>query len=612
MAPACATAWDADTSLKKIHESVSKLGALLKSSAEAHSQLHHDVSGQKPGNKDLSSAKKLQVLAHQALIHGISAKVAHDAIIDNIDISRKKLRVDQDKLHSNRLRLENLTYEKRILQREINACRGSSSSVISKLNIDLPRAVNCSESDKACDDAHGALMDTLNSELGKRRAMKNEVDEAVAATKSKRRKLMDTKQGLRELPKVIKSLSSVIEPVKGSLQVSESSVGSVSELERVYKLPGPLYILARQALAYREVSLGEISVEVLGVRDVTGDEGFEAKRKGGVYLMHPMRVQIDIHDMTGADRVLRVWFRYHVNLEIITVRSVMVVEGKETPSFPTKELQMLYPFDYGEESPNACNAHLQNGSFKFELQAAQKGRPYVWANMICGVPCLKGMKGGDQWTESEKDIAKWPERASEVGYHKRFKDVIVKLQNRMKAIISLKAQIEALLNRELPISGGDVGLPGEIKAKIVDFVKLSADEWKGKPGLGRRGTEGRYTEVWCMSVSTDAVKVKCMIGVEPDYPVGSPVFRLERTDGNGGVTEKDIVELERCVNEHGIQPQMAERDIVLGAQIAAMLTYMDRLEAVSASMDEGVVDSGTGEVRGRTRCKRDSMLRNLV
>lgn len=545
--------------------------------------------------------KEIQKLTQKMLVQTVSIKLAHDAIISKVDESRKKIQANQDELLDARQHVENLSYEKRMLQREIADCKSEQGTNLSRLKLSLPPQTG----DTA---AHKKLMSLLDEERNRRKSTHNEVQKVIEETRVKRKRLCETRVALRGLPHVVKSLTTAMEPVKALLNIDGTGVGSAGELSQVQKLPAPLYVLAREALVYREVNPGRIGVAILG-EAVCDQTSFQEMSKVDVYCSYPMQVQIDVIGEGGAE-VLRIWFRYHVVLEVVSVKCAMLLDGKEVASFPLKELQMLYPLDFGEESPNASNAYLENEQFKFDQARAKGWRPYIWANLICGIACLKSVKVvGGKISKDVFEVSKWPETAAGQALHIRFKDVMETLQGRLRAVVSLKKQIENLLRNQLVVTPAEMGLGKEVEAQLKDFEKLARQDWAAFSGLGRTGTDGKYTEVWSMTVVKGKVEIKCIMGLEPDYPVGPPTFRMVCEKGGGLVTEKDMLDLERCVNEVEMKGKGKE-ELLMGGQITALLTYVDRLVAGSASMDEGVVDSGMGEVKGRTRSKRDIMLCN--
>ncbi|KAI0562740.1 THO complex subunit 5 [Gracilaria domingensis] len=527
----------------------------------------------------------------------VSLKSSHDLLVRKVDDARKESRKEQDKLLSARSRLDNLKYEMKMLQDEIDSCETASSSHMKKLDFEIPD-VTTVEDDGAAKHQH--TMDTLSNELLKRKAAQKRVEEILDVVKMKRKELDETKSALRGLPSLLGSLDNDLKPLRSLIHSKPLTYTSSPTIPEAQQLPAPLYVLARQAMGYRD-TFGELSVSILG-------EAPKRPLRKDPYAVHPMRVQIDVH-CDGIEQALRVKFSYHINLNVVSVSSVIVADGTETPSYPTKELQMLYPFDFGEESPNPSNAYLERGTFKFDVSKAHGSRPFVWANVVCGITSMLPVESHRARGADESQFAKWPSRAMEISGHVRFKDVCETLRSRLKSIVSLKKQIELLLSKRLPVLPAEIGIRTEPKSRLEDFVKLPPQDWAGDERLAREGTGGKYTEVWCMVISCEALRINCMIGIEPDYPIGPPVFRLVCDKGSELVCEKDVLDLERCVNELSESENLkGHEELLLGAQIIALLSYLDSLYNISFGVEEDGMDTLSKVINGRTRSKRASMM----
>ncbi|CAN8077122.1 unnamed protein product [Agarophyton chilense] len=547
-----------------------------------------------------SFESRLRDASRKMLGQFVALKSSHDLLIKQVDKARKESRKEQDKLLHARSRFDNLKYEMKMLQDEIELCGTGPSTHIKKLESVLP---NIHLSPKGEDDgpsAHQQTMDVLSNELLRRKAAQKQVDAVLDDVRKKLKELDDTRSALRGLPNLLGSLESDLQPLRNLIQRKPVIYKASPTIPQAQQLPTPLYVLARQAMGYRD-SFGDLSVSILG-------ESPKRPIRKDLYAMHPMRVQIDIH-CNGIEQALRVKFGYHVHLNIVSVSSVIVADGTETPSYPTKELQMLYPFDFGEESPNPSNAYLEKGSFKFDISKAHGCRPFVWANVVCGISSMLPVESHRARTSDESNFAQWPSRAMETSGHLRFKDVCETLRNRLKSIVSLKKQIEMLLAKRLPTLPVDIGTTIEPKSKLEDFVKLPPQDWAGDERLAREGTGGRYTEVWCMVISREALRINCMIGIEPDYPLGPPVFRLVCDKGSEFVSEMDVLDMERCVNElSDCEKLKGHEEVLLGAQIIALLSCLDRVYNMCFGEEKEGIDTQSRTMNGRTRSKRSSMM----
>jgi len=257
---------------------------------------------------------------------------------------------------------------------------------------------------------------------------------------------------------------------------------------------------------------------------------------------------------------------------------------------------MLFPFDFGDESPNPANAHVEKGTFAFDHTRAGGARPYVWANIICGITCLKGMMSAPSVTGCEStQFHKWPEVAAQQRSHIRFKEVVSTIRARLLALTVLRRQLDQLLVKQMPVMATDLGFPKEPESRLDEFKPAASHTSQERARLGRCGTDGKYTEIWSMSVSRAGVKIKCLIGIEPDYPIGTPVFHVMCESKKFGISERDFLDLENRVNSFSIREEhKIHQDLLLGSQIMAMLTYVDQL--VDSSTANAAVGSNAASI----------------
>lgn len=537
--------------LSRLLQNISKLRNAITQSASVHTQAATTPNG--------AAEASLRTVNRNMVVQCLLAKMAHDDIVSTVDKSREGLREDQQQLRNVQLELDNVRYEREMLQQQISACRKMENGNLRKLEIQLPEI--SAEKEEDAKAAHTRMVGILNEELGRRKRMREEVDGAKDEREKKKAKLDESREALKGVPAAIKSLATATVPIRKMLGVSEHCVTEPHVVGRMRALPEGLYVLARSLLGYAE-SVGGVEV-VVGDVKVEGD-GMD------VYEMHPLCVQMDVR-LVGGKECLRVVFRYHEKLDMVSVTSCVAVDGKEDSGYDTNGLVMLYPYDYGEIAPNANGVYKEDDSFEFDYNKLKGGRAFVWANVLCGISCLPQLSTNGAADENGK-FSGWPARAAAALKHICVRDVVEALERRLAGIVELKRQLAVLATREVPVSAEDMGMTKLPDTKIEEFVRLSAKDWDNKGMLSRAGTGGKYTQAWRMALCMGEIKVSCMIGVEPDYPVGKPVFRLHL--GGGEVGEKDVVELERGVNGY----EMRKKNVnVLGRMVVSLLRGVDEL-----------------------------------
>lgn len=447
-----------------------------------------------------------------------------------------------------RQKLLTLRYERGALEREIASVRAQSRSTFEKVDLKVEKEVDVNVDEETALEMHKGVLKLLEEELERRREVKKQTVDVRKRKEEKRQALANMKESLRNLPEVVRKLGEMVEPVRSLVEVKNSGRATEREISEVRTLPGPLYVLGREALGYRSMFEGRISVKVVE----------ESANERGLYRAYPKKIRIEVHGGEEAGRKsLAIVWKYHEELRIVSVKGT--VEGMEGEEW----LRRLFPFDEGDETPNAGNSHLEGGSFRFDVSKAGDSKPYVWANLVCGIGCLSRFEGGEDVVG-----AGWAGVAGQMEGHLRFKEVVEALHGRLVSRVILDRQLECLTARRLIVEAGELGLE-QAESVVEDFVRLAREDWDT--------SHGRFMQVWGMRVKNDGVKVNCMIGVLPDYPIGPPVFRLD-CEGGGGICEKDVVELEYAVNAFAIEDER-KKNFLLSGQIGKMLLGVDALVA---------------------------------
>lgn len=591
MTPIFAGTPDSSASLARLHDAVNTLRHALNKCVVRRSEMAKSNTL----NSD-DSNNELRTLSQHMLSQTVMVKLAHEAIIRDVNDSRQKIRNDQEELLKGRLKQQNLEYEKQMLQREIAECRAMKSPKLSKTGVTVPTTLfDASESDEAMTRNLKVANSALQDELSARKKMDAEVETELRKTESKRRKLTVLRNTLRQVPDAVRAVSGVVEPVRRSVTNDRLGVGSREELERMACLPSPLYVVAREAAAFREAFDTLLSIRVIkeNSKDPVAKKGDES------YVANELAVELEVGAEDIDDIRLRVIFRYMEKLGIVVVRASVVVGNSECVEYPTKDLRFLFPHDRGNDSPRASNAHLEDGTFTFDVDKAG-GRAFVWANVLCAIECLPainlgGVPGhGSEWVRELQDMMR----------HCQFREVVSALRSRLVSIVHLKQQVDRLMSKRVCVKATDIGFKAEPQARIEYFTRLGRGDWSPQ-GLVRDGDDGSDTEVWSMRVIGDnGTLMSCLIAIEPDYPLSRPIFRVKMNGGIDGVVERDVTDVERCVNEFDMSKKLGQkRELLLGAQVTALLVCVDRLEDAYSGQNEEIIDGLKVLGTGRTRSK---------
>lgn len=253
---------------------------------------------------------------------------------------------------------------------------------------------------------------------------------------------------------------------------------------------------------------------------------------------------------------LSLFFRFHPALEIVTVSCVS--RNLPTP-LTTDDLCALFPFDFGDRSPNPANAHWLDGTFEWDRQhVAGGGRPYLWANLLCGLhfPGILRSNMNDVQEVIPGEFLRWPEQAMNTPAHLRFVDVMRKLLQRVEQKRSLCAQLASLCSKKIPIHWTAIGLSKAPDATLSVFVPCPAEE--GGDGFEwAAAINEKVIQVWAfVAEHPSGVALAGIVGIEPDYPSSKGHIRVS-SQGKIVVPGADIREIEDNVNPSPPEPPLS-------------------------------------------------------
>lgn len=625
-------------SLTRIQLAINNLRNALNHQAIQQAQFNRQ-----PGSDDneIQGQKHAQVVinertANDILSHTIAVKLAHDAIMRDVEETRVKIRTTEDQLLHVRLRLDNLQYEKRVLQREITMCHNVKSPKLIQTGIKLPRSLF----EPQLDDAVMArsLKEanvTLQAELNSRKKLQENVEKRRKQRDEKQQRLLQLKENLKSIPKAVRQIYDVVETVRNSVSSIGNhhvkSVGSRDQLDRISKLPTPLYILAREAHAYRQVFDSSLDVTILNesvkdyeIKNIREDDE-KAKdtdsptdvndRNGNPTSMKRMASSLENNTVYSGcgysiklevsqgledgedlrakskdvrEERLRVIFRFLPKLGLVVVRAVVISEGLECDEYPTKELRLLFPNDDGGRSPNAVTCYLDKRELNFQFDATlARGRAFIWANELCGIECMP-----------EVGKSRWPGQLHEMRGPKRFEEIMMMLKGRLRGIVHIKRQVDWLMGKG---PHDDQALDEKyrgVSAKISDFTRVSKGEWSENIKARYRNCD---VEVWKVKVAgAKGLNLESMITIQPDYPLARPTFHMNMVrwgEGTPGLNDRELADMERLVNEAEVRDELRlgdRQDLLLGAQVLSLLRLVDKTEGLS---------DHSGKVGGRARVR---------
>lgn len=594
---------DGDSMVDVTHSEAKPLQILIDSISELRVALQTYVS-KNPATDNEVAAKDEAYLSLLSQI--IRIKVSEDTILSMVEGRRRDNKQTGEKLMQLRVKLNNLQYERKQLHSEIGKCKGTQSSKLDEalgpLGLNPFSASGGSGSDAAVQAAH----DALNKELEERQELQRKVEKLQGLIDGRKQEYKAEQEKPKNLPRQIQAIVDVIRPVQRALGGASAlsgadavpcGVGKDEELQGMSKLPQPLYVLARQAVAHREAFDKDLKVAVAVNKAAAGDMVTGSE----LYAEHESKVVVQVGrerkdsdkdiraeegeidengalgDETESERMrhahgvqLRVTFRFVSVLGVVTVVGE-AVDGDDLVSenYPLSELRGLFPDDDGARWPvGKAEALLErrmkeNGVSRADEMARVRGRAFVWTNVAAGVECMP-----------HPEAVRWTDEVRRLGEHVRFGEVVGALKRRLLSAVHLRRVVDFLAGsgRVNPVTPADIGLGGggrAVAAKVSDF----------------RRTDGRPEE-WRMKVEGIAKKLTlhCTVWVNVDeYPHVAPTFEVREAVAKGvQVPERNNVELQRVANEARVSHAIAHvPELVLGTQVATLLH-------VVGSIDDGM------------------------
>lgn len=172
-----------------------------------------------------------------------------------------------------------------------------------------------------------------------------------------------------------------------------------------------------------------------------------------ILKVHPLKVILIVKQ---KDVSIVLTFSFLMNLKIVTVQSSTEVP-KQLPGISAGDvlnsqsiLQALYPNDLGLDSPHPATSYILkcNGiDGDFSQYIPELGRPYVWAQRMCGLDFL----ASDLPNTSEKiTIAKLPGEPCSKLCVATIENVLVELKKNLKRRLSLMSELLELETGNLP------------------------------------------------------------------------------------------------------------------------------------------------------------------
>ncbi|XP_050520529.1 THO complex subunit 5 homolog isoform X2 [Daktulosphaira vitifoliae] len=578
--------------------------------------------------KDNPSKEKLEEYKNDAVHIFLILKKLNR--LDKIRSKQKKdlLNKKKQEIDSKHLQQENLLNELFYLKKEISKCLQyksidseidlvpleSFSKVANLSNEDIEKFQNGSMSE------HELHVKRLQYELEQRQTQQKQCDEVE---KNKEKILFEIQEESRILQGILpmlKDIHSASLPLQQCFGLDPCQVKSYPD--NVNLLPKPLYYLYIQTDAFREATNKSVLVSTDGDEEearrfdanknqaieINSDEELDMPKpkkrhhkksridtkdvqQRSLLTKHPLSVKLTINLQNSTQFVIE--FFYLVNLNIVTVTVTSSWSGfsssysRELLS-PISILDSLFPGDNGNESPNIVNYH-QLDEMTAEFNSLDVGKPYIWAQNICGLDFLNCDKPDHLVSRNHISL------------------VLKAIDNRVKTRISLISQLDCSdLERRFSINGVN------LTSVLSPWNTMSWDNYNKLQYCKSHVQSGIVSEqdlLFKRVVNYKTAALTVVMAIKCDYPVSSPIFALqlnmptvnEGTSVLNSTNNNSIRELEREINIFNEPKEDSNVNEMLINLIGRLVVCFEVMMETWGHPDFPKTKTVLYNIRGRTR-----------
>ncbi|CAO1334869.1 unnamed protein product [Diamesa hyperborea] len=582
---------DCFAQLKKLIEEVSELKE--DKSEEAKSQI---IEKRIQGSLIVVKLKKLNRLDKILLRSGRDS------------LQKEKLQVD-----SNRLRLQNLIYEAAHLKKEIQKCYQfkSEDEDIQLISLEefqekAPETLNTPE---VSNDDHALRLARLEFELQQRREYDKLCKELQQDKEKVAKDIISEKEKLESLDPRLQEVRKATRPIQEILGMPFEKEWEIQRLARL--LPPPLYMAYSKLSAYSEVIDKYLSCSIEGDEDEAkqlevdrkqaklnkevqveeedsendnDDNDFDEsenrhkqrrqsraillnQKREKLFKHHPLSINFNINTK-NREETLSITLIYLPALGFVTVQCKFSFDHSQSIAAgdiitQDRILNSLYVDDYGNDSPNPKTAFQLNNlqldvkNLTQLLDDKKLGKPYKWAQRLCGLNFLAKLNNDECYDLCEETVPK----------------LIRQMRKRLNARMKLYYQIQTL---EI----GKLSTTSTVKTSSIlqQFVALSFSEYAAI-SCTRKFVDHQIVNsndlYYRAIVTRGSAKLECYIAVPGDFPTDLPLFAILLSWNDEKYHSENNSHLREI--EHWINSMQAEKSIdnILPLQLQRAMSSMD-------------------------------------
>lgn len=313
------------------------------------------------------------------------------------------------------------------------------------------------------------------------------------------------------------------------------------------------------------------------------------QRKTNLFKAHPLSVTLTIASRSPVNGSLVLTFFYLPQLGLVTVSPAPKTDFLAATSIAASEtvnpitlLDALYPDDMGIESPKSKtifqlqDLHLEPQELLVFLVERGVGKPYKWAQNICGVECTPANlpataasssgSGGD--LEAMVDVCQ-----------KYVPTIIRMIRQRYLNRLSLYKQIQALEQRNLSLpSATNSAEDVRISATLTKFQAIAWNDYNMMECNQKFIAAGMVTPhdlLFEAVVKRHSAKLICNLVIGANYPHSQPLWTMNVVwNGRDMVATScaQLREIELWVNATDMRK---ERETLLQTQLKKAMSSFD-------------------------------------
>jgi len=550
--------------------------------------------------------------------------------LDKIRSKQKKdlLNKKKQEIDSKHLQQENLLNELFYLKKEISKCLQYKSN---DCNIDLvPLDTFYQESPISIEDIeklpngmiceHDLHVKRLQWELEQRQTQQKQCDEVEKNKEIILSEIQEESRILQSILPMLKDIRTAAQPLQQSFGLTPCQARSYPEI--INLLPKPLYYLYIQTDAYREACKSKFMVSTNGdeeearrfdsiknnANDTNSDEEADMPKpkkrhhkksrtdtksvqQKSLLSKHPLSVKLTLSLKNNTQFVME--FFYLVNLNLITVAVTSSWSGFSSSYsrellLPSSILDALFLGDDGIESPQIVNFH-QLEEAKTEFNTLDVGKPYIWAQNICGLDFLNPNK--PDFLISRNHIAQ----------------VLKAINNRLKTRLSLITQLDCSdLERRFSINGVN------LTSVLSPWNTMTWDNFNKLEYCLPHVQFGSVSEndlLFKRVINYKTATLTVVMAIKCDYPKSNPIFALQLNMSNtsegtsvlNSTNNNSVRELEREINVFHEQTEDEDINEMLINLIGRLVVNFEVMMETWGNSDFPKTKTILYNIRGRTR-----------